>query len=167
MYKFVRFRSGVSNPVNYEYTRLYWAHLNLNIIFIFLRSCSIQHTETMRYETIMRKRPIRCRSLSNRLQKHTRPVTDMLNFHTNTNTWPRGVLKEPRTLNLQQLQYRSLHDQTNQVKLTLHNSCWMILTSRNVPSETKLSRIYNPTTAAAGLADILKDYCVQCWISAA
>lgn len=68
----------------------------------------------MRNETIMCKQPIHCRSRSNRLQKHTRPVTDMLNFHTNTNTWPRGVLKEPRTLNLQQLQYHSLHDKTNQ-----------------------------------------------------
>lgn len=46
------------------------------------------NTETMRNETSMCKQPIQRRAHSNRLQKHTRPVTDTLNSHTITNTWP-------------------------------------------------------------------------------
>lgn len=125
------------------------------------------NTETMRNETSMCKQPIQRRAHSNRLQKHTRPVTDTLNSHAITNTWPWGLLKEPSTLNFQQLMIKQIRGQT--VKLTLHNSCWMTRTSWNVPSEMKLSRIYTPTTATAGalgLSDILKEYCVQCWISA-
>lgn len=125
------------------------------------------NTETVRNETSMCKQPIQRRARSNRLQKHTRPVTDTLNSHTITNTWPWGLLKEPSTLNFQQLTIKQIRGQT--VKLTLHNSCWMTRTSWNVPSEMKLSRIYTPTTATAGalgLSDILKEYCVQCSISA-